>query len=130
MPHRIVEITVDEDQRRTHVHIGGQATGPQVWQKLCELFESLPEASGYDMLFDIRDYTGDVTADDVKPIVDVYQRVRVPEAEGTRTAFVTSDPNFTFWAEAMTHQFPGRLHQPFRELAEGNLSLSTPRSER
>lgn len=47
----------------------------------------------------------------------------VPEAEGTRTAFITYDPNFTYWAAAMTYQFPGRLHRTFESEAEAEAFL-------
>ena len=127
---RYVEIRTDEARRRIFVYIGGQATGPQVWQALCGLFAGRPIATGYDMLFDIREYAGDVSAEDVRPIVEVYQRVRVPEADGTRTAFVTFDPNFGFWAEAMTYQFRGRLHRAFEDLRQAEAFLDEARASR
>lgn len=54
----------------------------------------------------------------------------VPEAEGTRTAFITYDPNFTYWAAAMTYQFPGRLHRTFESEAEAEAFLAVPREQR
>ena len=78
------------------------------------------------MLYDLRTYSGDVTAEDVKPIVIAYQTVRVPAADHTRTAFVTRDPNFAFWAEAMTYQFPGREHRVFEDVAQAEAFLRRP----
>lgn len=125
-----VQITFEDGRKRIRVYIGDQATGPQVWQALRDMFQSRPELTAYDMLFDLRDYLGVVVADDVKHIVEVYQQVRVAEAEGTRTAFVTSDPNFDYWAVAMTYQFPGRLHRAFPNEPEAEAFLAVPKSER
>ena len=129
-PARSVEIIVDDAQRRISVPISGAAAGPQVWQKVCDTFLGDPARTGYDMLYDIRDYSGDVEAKDVMPIVEIYAGQRVPEADGTRTAFLTHDKNFTLWAEAMNFQFPGRQHVCFEQEADAELFLSTPRARR
>ena len=113
---RYVTISVDEARRLIQVTITGTAAGPEVSAVVSALFLDRPALTGYDMLYDLRTYSGDVTADDVKPIVIAYQTVRTPAADGTKTAFVTSDPNFAFWAEAMTYQFPGREHRVFEEI--------------
>ena len=122
-PIRFVAIEVDDVARRILVSITGSAAGPEVSATLTELFRTRPELTGYDMLYDLRTYTGDVTADDVKPILIAYQAARVPEADGTRTAFVTSDPNFAFWAEAMTYQFCGREHRVYAQVEEAEAFL-------
>jgi hypothetical protein len=127
---RAVDIHVDDQLQRVHVTICGDAAGPQVWNAVCDVFLKDPQRTGYDMLYDIRDYTGDVEAEHVKPIVAIYNSVRVPEAEGTRTAFLTHDPHFAFWAEAMTFQFPGRLHACFDNAADAETFLAVPRGRR
>ena len=111
-----VDLSVDDQLRRIFVTIAGPATGKQVAGPVSEMFRERPQLTGYDMLYDLRTYSGDVTADDVKPLVIAYQTVRVSEADGTKTAFVTSDPNFAFWAEAFSYQFPGREHRVFEEI--------------
>jgi hypothetical protein len=113
---RYVAIDIDDAARLIRVTITGSAAGPEVGTALTDMFFSAPKLTGYDMIYDLRTYSGDVTADDVKPLVIAYQTVRVPEADGTKTAFVTSDPNFAFWAEAFSYQFPGREHRVFEEL--------------
>jgi hypothetical protein len=123
-PTRCVTTRVDETLRRISVGITGSAAGPEVSSVLSALFLHRPELTGYDMVYDLRTYSGDVTADDVKPILEAYQAVRVPEADGTRTAFLTQDPNFAFWAEAMTYQFAGREHRVFAEADEAEAFLS------
>ena len=125
-PGRYVTIAVDEAARRIDVTITGSAAGPEVSAKVTSLFLHRPELTGFDMLYDLRTYSGDVTAEDVKPIVIAYQTVRVPAADDTRTAFVTSDPNFAFWAEAMTYQFPGREHRVFDDLVQAEAFLRRP----
>ena len=44
--------------------------------------------------------------------------------------FITNDPNFGYWADAMTFQFPGRLHCAFDSEAAADVFLSTPREAR
>ena len=127
---RAVDINIDDTLQRVFVTIRGDAAGPQVWNAVCDVFLSDPKRTGYDMLYDIRDYTGSVEAEHVKPIVATYNMVRVPEAEGTRTAFLTYDPHFQLWAEAMTFQFPGRQHVCFEDEADAETFLSVPRSRR
>ena len=129
-PHRAVDIDIDDVLQRVLVTIRGDAAGPQVWNAVCDVFLSDPKRTGYDMLYDIRDYSCDVEAKDVMPIVEIYAGQRVPEADGTRTAFLTHDKNFTLWAEAMNFQFPGRQHVCFEQEADAEVFLSTPRARR
>lgn len=123
-----VSIGVDDHQRRMTILIEGEASGREVQDALCKVLGSRPEVTGYDYFFDLRLYTGDVAAGDLHPIAEVYARVRTPEAEGTRTAFLTFDANFGLWAKAMDFQFPGRIHLASDD--EGAVEAYLVRSER
>jgi hypothetical protein len=111
-----VELRVDDGLRRVFVTISGPATGPQVAGPVSALFRGRPELTAYDMLYDIREYWGDVSADDIEPIVDAYAAAEPDPARPTRTAFVTLDPYFHYWAEAMDEQFLARTHHTFPRL--------------
>lgn len=121
-----VEIRVDDAMRRVFVTIGGPATGPQVAGPVSDLFLSRPELTAYDMLYDIREYNGDVSADDIEPIVDAYAAARPDPARPTRTAFVTFDQYFHHWAEAMNHQFLARTHHTFPKIDAAEAFLAQP----
>jgi len=125
-----VESSVDDSIRRIFVKINGQATGRHVSTGVCSIFLTRPDAVTYDMLYDLRDYAGDVTAEDVMPIVAVYAECKPDTSVPCRTAFVTSDPNFDFWAAAMNEQFPGRTHKSFKVLEHAEAWLKQPLAER
>ncbi len=122
-----VELRVDDDRRLIFVTIAGPATGKQVAEPVSEMFRNRPELTGYDMLYDIREYTGDVEAEHIKPIADAYAASQPDPARPTRTAFLTFDPNFQLWAASMDFHFPGRTHRAFREPAEAEEFLNSPR---
>lgn len=130
LPPPAVDVRIDEVQGRVRVRITGEATGAQVWRALSDLLGRRPETTGFDFLVDLREYRGDVQAQDVHNLAPLYQRLRVPEADGVRTSFLTFDPNFVFWAEAMNHHFPGRRHGVFRDEMRAEAFLDTPRPER
>ncbi len=125
-----VEWHIDDQLRRIFVKINGQATGRHVSTGVCTIFLTRPDAVTYDMLYDLRDYEGDVTAEDVMPIIAVYAECKPDASIPCRTSFVTSDPNFVFWAAAMTEQFPGRTHQAFEKLDAAEAYLNQPMAER
>ena len=122
-PYRAVDIGLDDKRHRLLFTLRGPVTGPEVCARLCELYIQQPELTGYDYVFDLREYSGDVEAAHLEPIAQIYAGVRVPEAESVRTAFVTLDPNFELWATAMDFQFPGREHRVFLSMAEAEAFL-------
>jgi hypothetical protein len=125
-----VQVSFDDDHRRMTVVIEGQAGGRQVQGALRNVFEQRPEVTGFDYLFDLRSYRGDVSAGDLDPVAEIYASVRGECANGTRTAFITSDPLFGLWATAMNYQFPGRGHAAFPEAELAEEFLVEPRSAR
>ena len=122
-----VETRVDDDLNRIFVTISGPATGRQVGPAIGRMFLERPELTAFDMLYDIREYTGDVEAEHIKPIADAYAASQPDPAQPTRTAFLTFDPNFQLWAASMDFHFPGRTHRAFREPAEAEEFLNSPR---
>ena len=112
------------------VAIEGEAGGRQVQSALCEVFQRRPEVSGFDYLFDLQGYRGDVAAGDLEPVAELYASVRGEDATRTRTAFITPDPLFGLWATAMNFQFPGRDHAAFSEAEEAERFLTEPKASR
>lgn len=118
-----IETSVDDQRRRIDVVIGGPIAGAKVGRVVSQLFLDRPELTAYDILFDLRAYSGDVEAAHLEPIATAYEAAGPDPAVKCRTAFVTNDPNFGFWAGAMDFQFPGRKHAVFQtvEAAEAYL---------
>ena len=125
-----IHVTVDDAQRRIFVWIAGPADGSLVSERISRLFRQRPDLSAYDMLYDLSDYTGDVSADDIDPIVDAYADCRADPTIPCRTAFLTYDRHFQHWATAMNEQFAGREHRAFPRLGSALDFLDTPTPER
>ena len=123
----VIDTRVDEDRQLILVTISGPVGGRQVGSVIGHLFRDRPELTAFDMLYDLLAYTGDVEAEHLKPIVDAYQACDPDPTIPCRTAFATVDPNFSYWAEAMNFQFPGREHRVFRNLVEADAFLTSPR---
>lgn len=119
-----IETRVDDDRKRIDVVISGPISGPKVGKTVSRLFIDRPELTAYDMLYDLQAYTGDVEAEHVEPIARAYAGAGPDASVRCRTAFVTPDPNFQFWAGAMDFQFPGRKHGVFRELEPAEAFLA------
>jgi len=122
-----IDIQIDEDQQRILVTISGPVSGRRVGPVIGGMFLDRPELSAFDMLYDLLDYTGDVEAEHLKPIMEAYAACEPDPSVSCRTAFATLDPNFSFWAEAMNFQFPGREHRAFRTIAEAESFLVSAR---
>ncbi len=117
-PVQRVRIRIEPEQRFVFLTVSGAATGQEVSEALVALYTDHPQVAGFDMLFDIREYSGDVEAEHVKPIAAAYAANDPDPAGGGRTAFVTFDPNFELWAASMDFLFPGRTHHVFSEIEE------------
>ncbi len=129
-PHATVQVGIDETRKRILVWIIGPATGPLVSSRISELFRRRPELAAYDMLYDLSEYTGDVTSDEIDPIVEAYAACRADLALPCRTAFLTYDRHFQHWATAMDEQFVGREHRAFPRIGPALAFLDTPLPER
>ena len=121
-----VEVAVDEARRRILVRVCGPADGPAVAAPISGLFRQRPELCAYDMLYDLAAYNGDVSAGDLDPIVEAYERCAPDPALPCRTAFVTPDRYFQSWASAMDEQFVGREHRAFAQPGAALAFLDTP----
>lgn len=121
-----LETRTDDAAARLWVSIAGQVTGRQVSKTLSALYLEHPRVTGYDMVFDVREYRGSVWAQDLLPIVAAYRRSAPPPDWPCRTAFITTDPNARYWAAVMSFQFVGREHRAFTDLAEAEAWLDPP----
>ena len=119
-----IDTCVDDARKRIDVTISGPISGRRVGKTVSQLFIDRPELTAYDMLYDLRGYTGDVEAEHVEPIARAYAGANPDTSVKCRTAFVTPDPNFQFWAGAMDFQFPGRKHGVFREIEPAEAFLA------
>jgi hypothetical protein len=122
--------SVDDQARRIFVTISGAPTGRLVSKGICSIFLTRPDAVTYDMFYDMRTYAADVTADDILPLVAVYEQCNPDRSVPCRTAFVTRDPNFALWAAAFNEQFPGRVHKAFEDEACACAYLDQPLATR
>ncbi len=119
-----IQTHIDDERRRIDLVISGPIAGPKVGRTVSQLFLDRPELTAYDMLYDLRAYTGDVEAAHVEPIAIAYAGAQPDPSIKCRTAFVTPDPNFQYWAGAMDFQFPGRKHGVFLTLEPAEAFLA------
>ena len=119
-----IDTCVYDDRKRIDVIIIGPISGPRVGRTVSQLFVDRPELTAYDMLYDLSAYTGDVEAEHVEPIAAAYVDADPDPSVKCRTAFVTADRNFQYWAGAMDFQFPGRKHGVFRRIEEAEAFLA------
>jgi hypothetical protein len=126
----VVEWRIEDSLRRIFVKMRGQLNGRQACIDICRIFLTRPDAVAYDMLYDMRDYEGDVEPDDVELIVAVYAGCKPDSSIPCRTAFATPDKNFALWAAAMDQQFLGRAHRTFPHVSEAASWLDQPIADR
>ncbi|MCU0945010.1 MAG: hypothetical protein MUF65_06535 [Rubritepida sp.] len=67
-----------------------------------------PAAASADWLYDLRDYHGSVSHDDVQAFARAYDAVVGTSDAGAISVFVTPDPGFRFWVQACAHAFARR----------------------
>ena len=125
-PPPAVQVGIDEDHQLVLVSIVGPATGTLVSGCISALFRQRPDLAAYDMLYDLTAYSGDVAADDIDPIIEAYAESGPDLSIPCRTAFVTRDRFFQYWATAMDEQFPGREHRAFPQLPPALQFLGEP----
>ena len=125
-----IDIRVDRDMQRLFVTVEGDASGRDMATSLIRAYAEHPPVVRWDMLFDLRHYTGAVEAEHVKIIVAGYECHNPDPKIPCRTAFVTPDKNFRLWAAAMSFQFKGREHQAFETFEEAEAFLAPPMAER
>ncbi len=125
-----IEIRLDASIPRLFITLRQGATGPGVAEALSKLYREQPELAYLDKLYDLLDYPGVVTHADLLVIVEAYRKANTDPRRPCRTAFVTHDPYFGLWAEAMGHLFPGREHRAFTNWAPAQAFLNEPIGER
>ncbi len=125
-----IEFHLDPAIPRLFVSIDERATGPGVAKDLSRLYTEQPEVTHLDMLFELNGYRGVVTQADMKVIVEAYLKANQDPSRPCRTAFVTPDPLFHFWAAAMSYLFTGREHRVFTSFQAASAWLDEPMNER
>ncbi len=125
-----ITIRLDETIPRVLVSIVGPASGQLVADRLSQAYLAQPEITYMDMLFDLTAYRGAVEPRHVDVIVDAYLRVNRHPLHPCRTAFVSPDPFFNHWADAMSFQFTGREHRAFATFEAAERFLNEPIAER
>ena len=125
-----VEWRVDDALHRIFVTMRGQVKSRPACLELCSIFLNRPDAVTYDMLYDMRDYQGDVSPADVEKLVAVYTECKPDSSVPCRTSFATPDPNFQLWAAAFNAQFAGRSHKAFKLIDDAVVWLELPLVQR
>jgi hypothetical protein len=115
-PH--VRVGVVDPARLVRVSVGDRGAGRHLSRAVCQLLRDEPQAAGYDHIWDMLEFDGDATHQDILRIQEVYLQVARPGAGLAYTCLVTLDHNMGFWAAAMDEQFPGRRHVVMRTLAQ------------
>jgi hypothetical protein len=114
---------VDEARNRLTLTFSGDVSARLFGEYVLELYRSRPELFDYDCVTDLRDYRGTLSNPDLSPLLELYAaHVRRREAP-SRSFFVTPDPAFGFWASALDHYFPGRVHAVVGTVEEANRRL-------
>jgi hypothetical protein len=129
-PPSAIEFHLDQAIPRLFVSIDERATGPGVAEALSRLYTEQPEVTLLDILFELDGYRGVVTHGDMKVIVEAYLKANRDPSRPCRTAFVTPDPLFHFWAAAMSYLFTGREHRVFSSFQAASAWLDEPMGER
>jgi hypothetical protein len=115
-PH--VRVGVVDPAQLVRVSVGERGAGRHLSRAVCQLLRDEPQAAGYDHIWDMLQFDGDATHQDILRIQEVYLQVARPQRDLAYTCLVTLDHNMGLWAAAMDEQFPGRRHLVMRSLAQ------------
>lgn len=109
---------VDETRCRLTLTFSGDVSPRQFGEYVTQLYRLRPELFDYDCVTDLREYHGDLSNADLRPLLELYA-ARVRRRTTPSLSFVvTPDPMFGFWASALDHCFPGRIHVVVRTVEE------------
>jgi hypothetical protein len=84
---------------------------------------SLPEAAAADWLYDLGEYRGSVTHEDVTGFARAYDALVGTRDARALSVFVTPDPGFRFWVQACALCFPRRRLIVVNTMAEAEAML-------
>jgi len=125
-----IEISFDPAIPRLFVTLRDGLTGPGFAAAMVDLYRAQPELAYVDKLYDLTDYLGVVSHADLLLIVEAYREINPDPQHPCRTAFITHDPFFGLWADAMGHLFVGREHRAFTHAGQAEAFLNEPLSAR
>lgn len=114
---------VDEARCRLTLTFSGDVSARLFGEYVLELYRSRPELFDYDCVTDLSAYHGTLSNADLGPLLELYAAHVRRRTEPSRSFFVTPDPAFCFWASALDHCFPGRIHAVVRTVEEAHRRL-------
>ncbi len=118
-----ISYQVDEDHLRLTLTFSGVVRPQQFDENVMALYRRRPELFAYDCVTDLRSYEGDLTNDDLRPLVELYSNLMPASSAPSRSYLVTDDPSFALWGEALDLLFPGRVHEVVHSLTEAHARL-------
>lgn len=109
----------------TVLRLAGDLDGRAVRTRIEELWHAHPETIANHCVVDTRDYTGDLSYEDLTTIALNWQKVARGRDGGRRTAIVTNDRFARFFMRAVALLFPTRRFALFAEIDEAMRWLET-----
>jgi hypothetical protein len=96
-------------KRRLELTFAGEVDGPAYRRCMAEWLYRYPDAVAADWVYDLRQYRGSVSQDDVLSFVHLYEAAAAGQDGGARSVFITPDPGFHHWLQACATAFPRRV---------------------
>ncbi len=109
----------------TVLRLTGDLNGRAVRARIEELWRAHPETIANHCVVDTRDYTGDLSYEDLTTIALNWQTVARGRDEGRGTAIVTNDRFAQFLMRAVALLFPTRRFALFAEVDDAMQWLET-----
>lgn len=103
---------IDHDRRRAHFTAERGFSGTVLSQAIADMFDADPRTCSYDFIVDVRESETGAQPSDIQIVAAAYHRhVREPGLK--YGCFVSTDPNYPFWAAAMDDIFGDRKNKVF-----------------
>jgi hypothetical protein len=113
---------------RLELTFAGEVDGPAYRRCMAEWLQRHPEAVSADWIYDLRDYRGTVSHDDVLAFTRLYDAEAGERDRGARSVFITPDPGFRYWVQACAAAFPRRVLTVVDTLAGAEALLAAERA--
>lgn len=113
--------------RRLELTFAGEVDGPAYRRCMTEWLQRHPNAVSADWVYDLRNYRGTVSHDDVMAFVRLYDSEAGERDLGARSVFITPDPGFRYWVQACAAAFPRRVLTVVDTPAEAEALLARTR---
>jgi hypothetical protein len=107
-----MSLQIDPSARRVVVTAGPLFSGRRLAEGVKRMIEMAPETASFDFVLDLRQTETGATQEDYGLVAQAY--AAAPRTSDRKyTCFVTTDPNYPLWGQALQHLFPDRDHKFF-----------------